>query len=64
MLTKHWESSLTFLNWSHQSGIVLKVTALINVQGTFPKIDRWSSKTPIRERTLRPTTAKIPQLSP
>ena len=30
-----------------------KLTASINVHGAFLKIDRWSSKTPIRERTLR-----------
>ncbi|BAG02476.1 unknown protein [Microcystis aeruginosa NIES-843] len=53
ILTKHWESSLTFLNRAHQSGIALKFTALIHGHGAFPKIARWSSKTLIRERTLQ-----------
>jgi hypothetical protein len=53
ILTKHWESSLTFLNWAHKSGIAFRLTASINVHGTFPKIDRWSSRSRIRERTLR-----------
>ncbi|OPF17564.1 hypothetical protein B1L04_16670 [Microcystis aeruginosa KW] len=30
-----------------------KPTASINVHGAFPKIDRWSSRSHIRERTLR-----------
>ncbi|GBD55327.1 hypothetical protein [Microcystis aeruginosa] len=32
--------------------IALKLTSLINVHGAFPKIDRWSSGSQIRERTL------------
>ncbi|NCS22646.1 MAG: hypothetical protein GPJ15_24135 [Microcystis aeruginosa G11-06] len=31
----------------------LKPTASINGHGAFPKIDRWSSRSHIRERTLR-----------
>ncbi|AVQ74335.1 hypothetical protein B5D77_14840 [Microcystis sp. MC19] len=38
--------------WRSAFGIVLKLTFSINVHGAFPKIDRWSSKTDIRERTL------------
>ncbi|MCZ8227128.1 MAG: hypothetical protein O9324_25120 [Microcystis sp. LE19-84.1B] len=34
-------------------GIVLKPTVSINVHGAFPKIDRWSNRSHIRERTLR-----------
>jgi hypothetical protein len=34
-------------------GIALRLTAAINVHGAFPKIDRWSSRTDFRERTLR-----------
>ncbi|MDJ0538698.1 MAG: hypothetical protein PX481_08360 [Microcystis sp. M53603_WE2] len=30
----------------------IPLTAAINVHGAFPKIDRWSSRTCIRERTL------------
>jgi hypothetical protein len=44
ILTKHWESSLTFLNWSDQSGIAPKLTALINVHSAFPKnllVEQW-----------------------
>jgi len=33
----------------------IALTAAINVHGAFPKSDRWSSRTCIRERTLRPT---------
>ncbi len=33
--------------------IALKPTAAINVHGAFPKIDRWSSRSHIRERTLQ-----------
>ncbi|MDJ0672666.1 MULTISPECIES: hypothetical protein [Microcystis] len=33
-------------------GIALRLTAAINVHGAFSKIDRWSSRTCIRERTL------------
>ncbi|MCA2519727.1 MAG: hypothetical protein IM527_06760 [Microcystis sp. M42BS1] len=33
----------------------LKPTASINGHGAFPKIDRWSSGTCIRERTLQDT---------
>ncbi|WP_193746293.1 hypothetical protein [Microcystis aeruginosa] len=31
----------------------IPLTAAINVHGAFPKIDRWSSRTCIRERTLQ-----------
>jgi hypothetical protein len=31
----------------------IPLTAAINVHGAFPKSDRWSSRTCIRERTLR-----------
>jgi hypothetical protein len=31
----------------------IALTAAINVHGAFSKIDRWSSRTCIRERTLR-----------
>jgi hypothetical protein len=34
-------------------GIALRLTAAINVHGAFPKIERWSNRTCIRERTLR-----------
>jgi hypothetical protein len=34
-------------------GIAFKPTASINVHGAFPKIDRWSSRSHIRERTLQ-----------
>jgi|NOAtaT_5_FD_contig_123_17252_length_1056_multi_14_in_1_out_2_3 hypothetical protein len=34
-------------------GIALKPTVSINVHGAFPKIDRWSSRSHIRERTLQ-----------
>ncbi|WP_159296231.1 hypothetical protein [Microcystis aeruginosa] len=45
---------LGFYNISDRTtffGIAL--TAAINGHGAFPKIDRWSSRTCIRERTLR-----------
>jgi hypothetical protein len=31
----------------------IPLTAAINVHGAFPKSDRWSSRTCIRERTLQ-----------
>jgi hypothetical protein len=37
----------------YKIGIALKLTASINVHGAFPKIDRWSSRIQIRERTLQ-----------
>ncbi len=33
--------------------IAFKPTAAINVHGAFPKIDRWSSRSHMRERTLQ-----------
>jgi hypothetical protein len=39
--------------WRSAFGITLKLTASINVHGAFPKIDRWSSRIQIRERTLQ-----------
>ena len=39
--------------WRSAFGIALKLTTLINVHGAFPKIDRWSSRLQIRERTLQ-----------
>jgi len=49
------------VNQTHQSdvllrsafGIALKPTTSMSVHGAFPKIDWWSSRTCIRERTLR-----------
>ncbi len=57
---KHWQSSLTFLNWAHKSGVLprsafdiaLRLIASINVHGAFPKIYWWSSRSHLRERTL------------
>ena len=39
--------------WRSAFGIALKLTASINQHGAFPKIDRWSSRIQIRERTLQ-----------
>ena len=33
--------------------IAFKPTAAINVHGAFPKIDRWSARSCLRERTLQ-----------
>ncbi len=39
--------------WRSAFGITLKLTASIYGHGAFPKIDRWSSRSQIRERTLQ-----------
>ncbi len=39
--------------WRSAFGIALKLTTLINVHGAFPKIDRWTGRNCIRERTLQ-----------
>ena len=39
--------------WRSAFGIALKLTASVNEHGAFPKIDRWSSGSHLRERTLR-----------
>ena len=57
--------------WRSAFGIALKLTTLINVHGAFPKIDRWSSRIQIRERTLQDRRShylifreKVPEFSP
>jgi hypothetical protein len=42
-----------FQSWDIIPTQVPKLTASINVHGAFPKIDRWSSRSQIRERTLQ-----------
>jgi hypothetical protein len=39
--------------WRSAFGITLKLTTSIYGHGAFPKIDRWSSRIQIRERTLQ-----------
>ncbi|BAG02478.1 unknown protein [Microcystis aeruginosa NIES-843] len=36
----------------YKIGIALKLTVSIHGHGAFPKIDRWSGRSCIRERTL------------
>ncbi|AVQ73749.1 hypothetical protein B5D77_22850 [Microcystis sp. MC19] len=38
----------------------IPLTAAINVHGAFPKSDRWSSRTCIRERTLPERRSHFP----
>jgi hypothetical protein len=50
--------------WRSAFGIALKLTTLINVHGAFPKIDRWSSGSQIRERTLQDRRSHFPYITP
>ncbi len=50
--------------WRSAFGITLKLTTSIYGHGAFPKIDRWSSRIQIRERTLQARRSHFPYITP
>ena len=52
---------MLYISLTHPTGLLLgsafvipiRLTVSINVHGAFPKIDRWTGRTCIRERTLQ-----------